>query len=49
MQKVYQAADEKGTRVFQYNMPAEMWPEDESAAKSTISYNNAMQVGIYCR
>lgn len=45
MQKVYQTAAEKGTRVFQYNMPAEMWPEDESKAISTISYNNAMQSG----
>jgi ABC-type sugar transport system substrate-binding protein len=45
MQKVYQSAAEKGTRVFQYNMPAEMWPEDESKAISTISYNNAMQSG----
>jgi ribose transport system substrate-binding protein len=26
-------------------MPAEMWPEDESKAISTISYNNAMQSG----
>jgi ABC-type sugar transport system substrate-binding protein len=45
MQKVYQSAADKGTRVFQFNMPAEMWPEQETKAISTISYNNAMQSG----
>src|SRR6202011_183423 len=45
MQKVYEAASQKGTRVFQYNMPAEMWPADQLKALSTISYDNAMQAG----
>jgi ABC-type sugar transport system substrate-binding protein len=45
MQKVYQSAIDKGTRVFQYNMPAELWPEDQMTAISTISYNNSMQAG----
>jgi ribose transport system substrate-binding protein len=45
MQKVYESATAKGTRVFQYNMPAELWPEDQMKAISTISYNNAMQAG----
>jgi ABC-type sugar transport system substrate-binding protein len=45
MQKVYQSAADKGTRVFQFNMPAEMWPQEENKAISTISYNNAMQSG----
>ena len=36
---------QKGTRVFQYNMPAEMWPADQLKALSTISYDNAMQAG----
>src|ERR1700738_4966644 len=45
MQKVYESAAAKGTRVFQYNMPAELWPEDQMKAISTISYNNAMQAG----
>ena len=45
MQKVYEAANQKGTRIFQFNMPAETWPQTESRAISNIGYNNAMQAG----
>ena len=45
MQRVYESAEEKGTAVFQFNMPAELWPEDEIRARSTISYDNARQAG----
>ena len=45
MQKVYEAANQKGTRIFQFNMPAETWPQNESRAISNIGYNNAMQAG----
>lgn len=45
MQKVYESASAKGSRVYQFNMPAEMWPADQIKATSTISYNNALQAG----
>ena len=45
MQKVYESANQKGTRIFQFNMPAETWPQNESRAISNIGYNNAMQAG----
>ena len=45
MQNVYTQAQAKGTRVFQFNMPAELWPETEMKAISTIGYNNEMQAG----
>jgi ribose transport system substrate-binding protein len=45
MQNVYANALAKGTRVFQFNMPAELWPEDANLAISNIGYNNTMQAG----
>lgn len=45
MQRVYDAANQKGTRVFQFNMPSEVWPQNENRAISNIGYNNTMQAG----
>ncbi|MBN9346539.1 MAG: substrate-binding domain-containing protein, partial [Devosia sp.] len=45
MQNVYAKAEAAGTRVFQFNMPAELWPEDQNRAISNIGYNNTMQAG----
>lgn len=45
MQKVYDSAAAKGSSVYQFNMPAELWPTNEIKAISTISYNNALQAG----
>jgi ABC-type sugar transport system substrate-binding protein len=45
MQTVYAKATKAGTRVYQFNMPAELWPEDRNLAISNIGYNNTMQSG----
>ena len=45
MQNVYAKAEAAGTKVFQFNMPAELWPEDQNRAISNIGYNNTMQAG----
>jgi ribose transport system substrate-binding protein len=45
MQSVYLRAAKAGTDVFQFNMPAELWPEDQNHAISNIGYNNTMQAG----
>jgi ribose transport system substrate-binding protein len=45
MQNVYAQAEKAGTRVFQFNMPAELWPESENRAICNIGYNNATQAG----
>ena len=45
MQAVYAKAAAAGTKVFQFNMPAELWPEDQNHAISNIGYNNTMQAG----
>ena len=45
MQNVYSQAQTKGTRIYQFNMPAELWPDNQMQAISTISYNNTMQAG----
>jgi len=45
MQNVYAKAEKAGTKVFQFNMPAELWPEDQNRAISNIGYNNTMQAG----
>ncbi len=45
MQNVYARAETAGTRVFQFNMPAELWDESQNRAISNIGYNNVMQAG----
>jgi ABC-type sugar transport system substrate-binding protein len=46
MQRVYESAEQKGSAVFQFNMPAELWPTDAIKARSTIGYDNAAQAGF---
>lgn len=45
MQRVYDLAESRGSRIFQFNMPAELWPQEQIKATSTIGYNNTMQAG----
>jgi ABC-type sugar transport system substrate-binding protein len=45
MQRVYEAVTAQGTRVFQFNMPAEAWPAHEIKASWTIGYDNAAHAG----
>lgn len=45
MQRVYENAQEEGTAIFQFNMPAELWSVDDINATSTIGYDNARQAG----
>lgn len=45
MQDVYTDAEEKGTAIFQFNMPAELWDAEDIKATSTIGYDNARQAG----
>jgi ribose transport system substrate-binding protein len=45
MQKVYKGAEDKGTLIYQVNMPMELWPIDQVASSSNIGYDNRMQSG----
>lgn len=45
MNAVYENAMKQGTSIFMFNMPAEMWDEEELKATSVISYNNHYQAG----
>ncbi len=45
MNAVYEKAMKQGTSIFMFNMPAEMWNEEELKATSVISYNNHYQAG----
>jgi ribose transport system substrate-binding protein len=45
MQKVYRDAEAKGTRIYQLNMPMELWPIEQVASTSNIGYNNRLQSG----
>jgi ribose transport system substrate-binding protein len=46
MQGHYAEAAARGTRVVQFNMPAELWRERELTAVSTVGYDNALQAGF---
>ena len=45
MQKVYRGAEEKGTKIYQLNMPMDLWPIDGNASTSNVGYNNSLQSG----
>lgn len=45
MQAVYKKAEEAGTAIYLYNMPTELWDEENIEATSCITYNNGMQAG----
>jgi ABC-type sugar transport system substrate-binding protein len=45
MQRVYEEIGERGTLVFQFNMPAELWRSRDMRATSTVGYDNAAHSG----
>lgn len=45
MQRVYTDAAKGGTRVFQFNQPAELYPVDQIKVVSNIGYDNRWQSG----
>jgi ribose transport system substrate-binding protein len=45
MQKVYRGAEAKGTRIYQVNMPMELWPIQQVASTANVGYDNRMQSG----
>jgi ABC-type sugar transport system substrate-binding protein len=45
MNAVYEKAMDQGTMIYMFNMPAELWDENELKAVSVISYNNHYQSG----
>jgi ribose transport system substrate-binding protein len=45
MQRVYAAAAKRGTRIFQFNQPAELYPVEKINTVSNIGYDNRWQSG----
>lgn len=45
MQSVYQQAAEGGTKIFQFNQPVEIYPEEDVRTVSNIGYDNRWQSG----
>lgn len=45
MQRVYTDAAKRGTKVFQFNQPAELYPVDKIKVVSNIGYDNRWQSG----
>ncbi|MDL2237106.1 sugar ABC transporter substrate-binding protein [Christensenellaceae bacterium OttesenSCG-928-K19] len=45
MNSVYQKANDAGTAIYLFNMPAELWDENSINMVSCISYNNGLQAG----
>ena len=45
MQRVYTDAAKKGTKIFQFNQPAELYPVDAIKVVSNIGYDNRWQSG----
>lgn len=45
MNEIYEEAAKQGTSIYLFNMPAELWDEDEIAAESVITYNMTNQAG----
>ncbi|WP_375492614.1 sugar ABC transporter substrate-binding protein [uncultured Jatrophihabitans sp.] len=48
MQNVYRQASAKGSKVYQFNQPVEIFPQDKLAAISSIGYDNRWQSGYLC-
>lgn len=48
MQNVYKQAEAKGSRIYQFNQPVELYPESELQAISNIGYDNRWQSGYLC-
>jgi ribose transport system substrate-binding protein len=45
MQRVYKDANKHGTKIFQFNQPAELYPVDKINTVSNIGYDNRWQSG----
>jgi ABC-type sugar transport system substrate-binding protein len=45
VQELYKTADSKGLKVFQFNQPAELYPEAQLMTVSNIGYDNRWQSG----
>lgn len=45
MQAVYKKAAEAGTKIFQFNQPVELYPQEQLQATSSIGYDNRYQSG----
>ncbi len=45
MNAIYTDAKSRGTSIYLFNMPAELWPENDIKAESVISYDMADQAG----
>lgn len=45
MRDRYQQAIESGTKVYEFNMPNELWPLEDQTHISSITYNNVRQSG----
>ena len=45
VQDLYKTANSKGLKVFQFNQPAELYPEDKLETVSNIGYDNRWQSG----
>lgn len=45
MQKVYEDAEKAGTSIYQFNMPMDLWNQDDVKATSNIGYDNQRQSG----
>lgn len=48
MQNVYKKAAKAGTKVYQFNQPVEIYPQNELQAISSIGYDNRWQSGYLC-
>lgn len=45
VQELYKNANSKGVKVFQFNQPAELYPDDQLETVSNIGYDNRWQSG----
>lgn len=45
MNAVYEKAMKQGTKIYMFNMPAELWDEQKLKATSVVTYNNHYQSG----
>ena len=45
VQDLYKAANSKGLKIFQFNQPAELYPEDQLQTVANIGYDNRWQSG----
>ncbi|GAB6983891.1 sugar ABC transporter substrate-binding protein [Nocardioides pyridinolyticus] len=45
VQSLYQDASEKGVKIYQFNQPAELYPEEELQTVTNVGYDNRWQSG----